>query len=582
MRKRSFVFVFLFITFADISLANDGGTLGDNLKWYYDEIEQSLTISGGGHMISYYPSPSPWKNYRELISRIIIREGVMSISDYAFADCSNVYSVAIPNSVRSIGYYAFYGCTSLQTLTIPSSVKEICNYAFCLCNRLSTINFSEGLSIIGYAAFAGCSSLSTIVLPSSLEYIGSYAFEGCSNVYNVYCYADYPPKVVGMSINDEFGLSSPFDQSIKWGTLHIPESSINKYKKRGSWGTFLNYEALTYFYDEPCPNSEEKYIQRCGDNSYWEYSVDEKKLTIYGSHMWVYDEYHATPWSLYNNNIGHIVLKGDLVYISSYAFYECNNISSVESEIAYPLDIPEDTFEDATYANAVLIVPYGTKSLYQSKAGWRNFANIIESETGNNVNKGITIIAEKDWTNCKEEDLLFYQIDDLGTATVLPNSEGIEITLPDKTGMAWLPLTTLIENVNLVESHSYLVKISAKIPSEGFLLVELGSWNSLWREYVEVKANNDFQEIEVKFNNFPYSCDGDGHVLFMNGLIAGTSIVKKVQIFELTSTSINNITSDSKAFDVYTIGGYKIKSQVTSFDDLPKGIYIINGKKIIK
>ena len=37
-----------------------------------------------------------------------------------------------------------------------------------------------------------------------------------------------------------------------------------------------------------------------------------------------------------------------------------------------------------------------------------------------------------------------------------------------------------------------------------------------------------------------------------------------------------------KTFDVYNLQGRKVASQVTSLDGLRKGIYIINGKKIVK
>ena len=35
-------------------------------------------------------------------------------------------------------------------------------------------------------------------------------------------------------------------------------------------------------------------------------------------------------------------------------------------------------------------------------------------------------------------------------------------------------------------------------------------------------------------------------------------------------------------FDVYDLSGHKVLHQVTSVDGLPDGIYIVNGKKILK
>ena len=49
-------------------------------------------------------------------------------------------------------------------------------------------------------------------------------------------------------------------------------------------------------------------------------------------------------------------------------------------------------------------------------------------------------------------------------------------------------------------------------------------------------------------------------------------------------TGINKIDVPTVAepFDVYDLNGRMVKSQVTSLDGLPRGIYIINGKKVMK
>ena len=37
-----------------------------------------------------------------------------------------------------------------------------------------------------------------------------------------------------------------------------------------------------------------------------------------------------------------------------------------------------------------------------------------------------------------------------------------------------------------------------------------------------------------------------------------------------------------KPFDVYDLSGRKVLRQATSLDALPKGTYIVNGKKVMK
>ena len=68
-------------------------------------------------------------------------DGVESIGDGAFSECSGLRSVTIPESVTSIGVGAFSFCTNLQSVTIPSSVTSIGNYVFERCSNLKNLVF---------------------------------------------------------------------------------------------------------------------------------------------------------------------------------------------------------------------------------------------------------------------------------------------------------------------------------------------------------------------------------------------------------------------------------------------------------
>ena len=46
-------------------------------------------------------------------------------------------------------------------------------------------------------------------------------------------------------------------------------------------------------------------------------------------------------------------------------------------------------------------------------------------------------------------------------------------------------------------------------------------------------------------------------------------------------TGIRDLTTDKQLFDIYNLQGHKIRSKVSTTEGLPKGVYIINGKKII-
>ena len=106
---------------------------------------------------------------------------VTSIGAKAFAYCSSLSSITIPEGVTSISDGAFYGCSSLASITIPEGVTSIGNGAFAGCSSLSSITIPKGVASIGNGAFAGCTELATIHIPTSTVEVGVDAF------YNMKC-----------------------------------------------------------------------------------------------------------------------------------------------------------------------------------------------------------------------------------------------------------------------------------------------------------------------------------------------------------------------------------------------------------
>ena len=95
---------------------------GESVSWTLDS-NGLLTISGTGKMGDY--SIAPWLPNRDAIKKVVIGEGVTSIGDSSFGNCTSLASITIPDSVTSIGNNAFFKCTSLASITIPDSVTSI-------------------------------------------------------------------------------------------------------------------------------------------------------------------------------------------------------------------------------------------------------------------------------------------------------------------------------------------------------------------------------------------------------------------------------------------------------------------------
>ena len=88
---------------------------------------------------------------------------------WAFAGCTGLTSVTIPNSVTCIRISAFSGCSGLTSVTIPNSVTRIGDYAFYGCSGLTSVTIPNSVTSIGKWAFAGCRNLKEIFVPFGQE-----------------------------------------------------------------------------------------------------------------------------------------------------------------------------------------------------------------------------------------------------------------------------------------------------------------------------------------------------------------------------------------------------------------------------
>ena len=120
-----------------------------------------------------------------LATDYIIKDGTRIISDSAFASCTSLTSVIMPNSVTSIGDFAFDSCASLASVTVSDSVTSIGDYAFCGCTSLATITIPNSVTNIGAFAFYDCTSLANITIPSSVTSIGDLTFSGCASLLSI-------------------------------------------------------------------------------------------------------------------------------------------------------------------------------------------------------------------------------------------------------------------------------------------------------------------------------------------------------------------------------------------------------------
>ena len=169
------------ISFASHKIDN-GGPCGDNATYYIDG-DGTLYVNGTGPMEDYSVYyDAPWYNYKNLVTGIVIAEGITTVGNQAFREFNNLLTVEIPSTITSIGDWGFGNCFVLQPLTIPSTVRTIGDNAFSSVN-FDSITISDGVESIGDYAFSN-TFLKSVTIPASVTTIGEHSFE-CSLLESV-------------------------------------------------------------------------------------------------------------------------------------------------------------------------------------------------------------------------------------------------------------------------------------------------------------------------------------------------------------------------------------------------------------
>lgn len=275
------------------------GKCGDNATFTL-YTDGTFVISGTGAMYSYsydwkeYKNTSGWADYINRISKVVIEDGITTISPYSFYECENLTEVSIPDSVNSIGKDAFYWCKNIEKVSIdtvgawcqidfennnstplqfgaelyvagvkttqvkvPSGITEMKPYVFGRSwtnekstitsiqlpdtvttirnnafsyNYLKSINIPESVTSIGQEAFAG-NDFSSIELSENVKEIDDRAFVSCKSLQKI----ELPDSA------KELG-ESLFANCSALTEVKLPQG-INAIKK----GTFSKCTALTGF-----------------------------------------------------------------------------------------------------------------------------------------------------------------------------------------------------------------------------------------------------------------------------------------------------------------------------------------------
>lgn len=255
-----------------INIPSSVETFGNRAFTFCGSLEKITVAEGSKNYGSYKNTLVDTLNGRVVLgckNSVLPKDNsVGEILPYAFAGCSGLNKITVPQNISKIGEYAFADCASLEAFTVPGSlsqfrrsildgdtalssltvkgggaytgagnciienktatlvagcktsvipddgsVKHIGKDAFSGCVGLEKIAIPEGTESIGVSAFNGCAALESISIPGTVASIGVSAFANC---------ADLRKAVIG-SGTETIGASA-FEYCTKLSECEIPDS----------------------------------------------------------------------------------------------------------------------------------------------------------------------------------------------------------------------------------------------------------------------------------------------------------------------------------------------------------------------
>ena len=142
------------------------------------------------------------------LRNISLPDGLVAIRSYAFSG-SGLEEIALPGTVREVGQDAFRECDNLRAVhvgedwdaslsdaSVPASARVgpppetlVCGARVWDLRKQKDIVIPDGVEKVGSRWFWGCEAES-VTMPASVREIGTDAFHGCKNLRRIFFQGD--------------------------------------------------------------------------------------------------------------------------------------------------------------------------------------------------------------------------------------------------------------------------------------------------------------------------------------------------------------------------------------------------------
>ena len=255
-------------------------------------------------------------------------------------------SIKLPKTLISISDYAFADCNHLKSVEMQENLKIIENFAFRSCNSLQSINIPDQVKSVGCEAFAGCSSAEEIIIGDRVSSIDDRAFDGCSNYKYLY---------VGNRV-----------PSIHRGIIGISGQLRELYI-----GNSVEYIGTTMFYG--CGNLKKI---RWGTGLRW---IEPYAFSGIGAEEVILPDglVDINGEAFLNCSAMRILhIPSSVEKIGDIAFDGCNALDTVYVYTVEPMKIAQNTF--SSWEQTTLCVPTTSRNVFFFDTQWSQFKEVIE------------------------------------------------------------------------------------------------------------------------------------------------------------------------------------------------------------
>jgi hypothetical protein len=249
-------------------------------------------------------------------------KNLKSIGTEAFAGCSQLTSIVIPEQVGEVGASVFAGCAALENVEVVSEntafdSRNGCNAIVrkadnCLMAGCKTTVIPVDVVALGEGAFMQL-PLTAVSIPKSVASYGKKVFYGCDDIETVMVGAKTPAALT----SDVFTCTSR-------ATLIVPTGTLAAYEKANLWKNFLKRIEISSS-TLPIHFADSQVKELCVAN--WDQDGD-KELS-YAEAAAVTDLGEVFKNNTNIQSFDELQYFTGLTAIGDSAFYDCSRLTSV-------------------------------------------------------------------------------------------------------------------------------------------------------------------------------------------------------------------------------------------------------------